>query len=448
MALEDANDADPCAGWVIGTNEIVCRFSSTLYLALRGDQFVVLKRLNVAPPDLHDLQLHAEATAQLTHPNLARVYACDTADEGTFWVTELFAGATLTELRAACKKAGKSLPLGLVFATFHEAALALGELHGRRRAHGDVSDDNILIGFGGTSKVLNPGVADCLQRLPPDPQTDVFALAGLLYECLTGARPGGPAIAPASSFNHALERSVDELLQRALGPIRSKRFKTGTDFAAALKTAASGYLWKPQQRAEFVLGLFKARHARVEQVLASAAGRLAELRAARAAEKAAAEAAAAQAAFIAEQEAQAAREPSIVTGELLDDAPMPPGPPPEPREVLPIPMRAFKIGLSATVAIATCVALVHAMSGAPNAAGAAVLAPPIPILVPVAIAPPEPPAAPAALPAAETQVASADEEPAPPEVAKEPAKVKKKKSSKSSAGDVPLPPWLQRKGRR
>ncbi len=448
MALEDASGVDPCAGWVVGANEIVCRFSSTLYLALRGERFVVLKRLPVEPAGLHDLQLHAEATAQVSHPNLAQVFAVEAAEEGTFWVTELFGGATLTELRAACKKAGKSLPLGLVFATFHEVALALGELHGRRRAHGDVSEDNILIGFGGTSKVLNPGLADCLQRLPPDPQTDVFALAGLLYECLTGARPGGPAITPPSAFNHALEKPMDELLLRALGPIRSKRFKTATDFAAALKTAASGYLWKPGQRAEFVFGLFKKRRDKEQELLATAGKRLAELRAERAAAKAAAEAAAEAAAFIAQQELALEQEPAIVSGELLDDGPQGPHVPTEPREVLSIPMRALKIGLSATAGIIACVFLVHALAVSPAPAAVASMAPPIPVLVPVAMVQPEPAAPPAAaLPPAETQVASADDEPAPPEAAPAPAKVKKK-LKKGGAADAPLPPWLMRKGRR
>ncbi|MBL8952814.1 MAG: protein kinase [Myxococcaceae bacterium] len=447
MALEDFNVADPCAGWVIGQNEIVCRFSSTLYLALRGDQFVVLKRVAVDAGGVHDLELHAEAEARISHPNLAKVYALDTTEEGSFWVTELHAGATLTELRAACRKAGKSLPIGLVFATFHEVALALGELHGRRRAHGDLSDDNILLGFSGTSKLLNAGVADCMQRLPPDPQKDIFSLAGLLYECLTGSRPNGPAIAPPSSYNHALEKPIDDFLARALGPIRSKRFKTGAEFAAALKTAASGYLWKPGQRADFVFGLFKKRREKEQELLAGSVKRLDELRAARAAEKAAAELAAAQAAFVAVAPRAAHEpEPAIVAGEMYDDdanAPMhvnslaP--------EVLSVPWRAVKIGLSATVAIAACVFLVQLLAGAPaSIAGAAVLAPPIPIMVPVAIAPPEPPpAAPAALPE-EAKMASAEDEPTPPEAAPQKPAVKKKKK----ADEPPLPPWLQRKGRR
>jgi serine/threonine-protein kinase len=440
MALEETNDADPCAGWAIGSSEIVCRLSASLYVALRGGQLVVLKQLEVEPAGLHELQLHADATAQLKHPNLAQVFGCETGDEGTFWVTELVGGATLEELRAACKKAGKSLPLGLVFAAIHEAALALGELHERRRAHGNLRDSNVLVGFGGTAKVLNPGVYDCLQRMPPDPQADVFALASLLYECLTGQGAGGTTFAPPSSFNHALEKPVDDLLARALGAQRGKRFKTGAELALALKSAAGAYMWKPAQRAEFVLGLFKVRRGREQQLLANAAVQLAALRAQRAAEKAAAEAAAAQAAFV-------ATEPAIVMGELVEEAP-PPLPrvePAEPPVVLSVPRRALKIGLAAAAGIAASVGLVHALSGSPQLAGAAVLAPPIPVLVPIAVVPPAPAPAPEPAPA-ETVKVAAEEPPPAAEAAPPPPKVKRKK--RSGAGDAPVPPWLMRKGRR
>jgi serine/threonine-protein kinase len=457
MALEDARDDDPTTGWLAGSNEIVCRLSPRHFLALRGEaHFVVIERLDVEPASLTELRQHAMATANLSHPNLAKVYGCDTCDEGTFWVTELVPGATLSEIRAACKKAGKSLPYGLVFGVIHEAALALGELHGRRRAHGNVRDGNLLVGFSGTAKVLNPGVMDSIQRLPPDPVTDVFVLSNLLYECLTGQGHQGPAFAPPSSFNHALEKPIDDLLARALGSDRSRRFKTGAELAKALKAAAGAFIWKPAQRAEFVQGLFRNRQRRGELITHGASARLAALRAERAAAKAAAEEAAAHAEFIKQTTEITAVdiniEPSIspvVVGQLLEELPPPkPAEPPKPpREVYSVPKRAVLLSAAAIAGIVGCVTLVNLMTDHPDDAGGKVIAPPIPILVPVAVAAPAAPA-PAPAPAAPVvTMASAAEDAAEPAQPETPHKVKRKKKSHAS-GDGPLPPWLMRKGRR
>src|SRR5438477_177097 len=127
MALEDARDDDPALGSRIGKSDVVCRISERHLLAMRGDAFVVLEKIEVEAAGLPELKQHAEATANLSHPNLAKVYGCETGPDGaTWWISELVPGASLSELRAACKKAGKSLPVGITFAVIYEAALALG----------------------------------------------------------------------------------------------------------------------------------------------------------------------------------------------------------------------------------------------------------------------------------------------------------------------------------
>lgn len=441
-------------GRAVGPNEVVSRLSKRAFIALRGDAFVVIKKLEVEHAGVRDLQQHAEMLSKVNHPNLAHVYGCDETSDGVFWVSELVAGATLGELRAACKKAGKSLPLGVAFAAIHEAALVLGELHDRKRAHGDVRDSNIIVGFGGHARVLEPGVLDSLQRLAPDPRADLFALATLLYECLTGTVPAGPAFALPSSCNHALEQPVDDLLLRAIGPDRSRRFKTGAEFAQALKSAAGAYMWKVPQRGELVSSLFKERRAHLAQLVSNAAPRLEQLRAKRAADAVAAEEAARQAAFVAEQARLAPPPPPAFMEDPppLDDdddddsrrVPSLPAP-----EIYSVPRRAMMGGFGAMVGIAACVFLVNALSGdaAPLGASAAVLAPPIPVLVqmkpPEAVAPAEATAAAAqAAPAHKVELATANDAPRAPEAAPKKKAARKKKPSRSNDGDAPLPPWL------
>jgi hypothetical protein len=107
----------------------------------------------------------------------------------------------------------------------------------------------------------------------PDPKTDVYGLAAVLHECLSGHKlPNGferePHFVPPSSFNVALSIELDTVLLRAVDPDRSKRFATAADFAKALKAATSAFMWKPAQRSEFVSQLFQTRKRR-EQVLAA-----------------------------------------------------------------------------------------------------------------------------------------------------------------------------------
>jgi hypothetical protein len=420
--------ADPCAGWIIGECEVIRRLSPggvKVLLGQRDETLVVLKKLDEDAAAVQDLATHATRLMESAHPHLARVFGCEASDEGLFWVTEFQSGATLHEIRAACRKAGKSLPFGLVFASIHEAALALGELHDRGLAHGDVSAGNLLVTFSGSAVVLNPGVLDCMQQLPPDAPCDVHKLALLLYECLTGQPPALGAFAPPSNFNHAVEPAVDALLKRALGADRSRRFTNGTAFARELKQAAGAFLWKTSARAEFVKGLFRRRLER-EQVLLSTAKQRVAARKAREVEDA---------------------ELPIIVGELIEDSQ-----PVRQRRVLekaaPSKLRIVPvIGAGALAAMA--VAVVALALRAPP--------PPPPVIVvqvPVAPAPAsaQEPAKEAAAVAAEPEaVAEPEPQAEPEEAASEPeqaAETPKAAHHKKHHDEAPLPPWLRRSGRR
>ena len=202
-------------GWVIGQCEIIRRLSPGTAKCLLGhreeqgsSKLVALKKVDVAAERFVALQRHAWQLMDIGHPNLARIYDCESSSEGVFWVTEFLTGASLVELRGACKKAGKSVPLGIVFACVHDAALALGELHRRGLAHGDVSDANLLVTFAGSARVLNPGVLNCLEQLSPDPRADVFKLADLLYRCLTGQGASKVSRRPRASTTQSSPQSI------------------------------------------------------------------------------------------------------------------------------------------------------------------------------------------------------------------------------------------------
>lgn len=295
--------ADPCAGLEIGRCQVVRRLSTASansMLAVRtdpheGTALVALRALELPESGVHELLEHARWAARFRHSNLARVYGCEVTDEGIFWVTEFAAGATLSEISASCRKIGKAVPFGFALSAAYEAALALAELHEPgNHAHGFVSDETIFVSFDGVTKLVDLGLFRCIAgkilrpggldamapylapeqvatgRLP-DPKSDVYSLAAVLHECLSGQKPRNGfeqrgEFVPPSSYNVALGTALDAVLLKALQTDRSKRYRSATEFALDLKAASYAFMWRAQQRAEFVSQLFQARKRR-EQVL-------------------------------------------------------------------------------------------------------------------------------------------------------------------------------------
>lgn len=300
-ALDGTLEGDPCTGWEIGRCEVVRRLSpgsARRLLALRREgsaqDVVELRLLDVGEGDGPLIEAWAHEASRVQHPMLARVFECEVADEGIFWVSERVSGATLAELATVCRAKGRSLPLGLVLAAVHDAALALGALHSRG-AHGLVSDHAVAVGFDGSVRLVDAGLFPCLARKrtwaevlevvgpylapeqvlqgrAPDARTDVFALAAVLYEALAQERFPRAAsfdervkavqqrrFAQPSTLNVMLGKALDEVMFRALSTDRAWRFDSGADFAKQLKKAASSFMWRPEARSEFIGELLETR---------------------------------------------------------------------------------------------------------------------------------------------------------------------------------------------
>jgi len=72
--------------------------------------------------------------------------------------------------------------------------------------------------------------------LPTDVRSDLFSLATLAYEMLTGRLPGRVFV-PASERNPQLPAAVDEVLRRGLARGPEERYRTVEEFRAALNAA-------------------------------------------------------------------------------------------------------------------------------------------------------------------------------------------------------------------
>jgi serine/threonine protein kinase len=188
------------------------------------------------------------AAARLNHPNIVAIF--DTVSEGGVEavVMELVEGATL---RQRLDDEG-SLDVQFVVHIGQAVAMALDTAHRAGIIHRDVKPGNILLGadgrvvltdFGiatttaggdltsndvmmGTAKYLSP---EHVQGRPLDGRSDLYALAIVLYECLTGSVPfsgetdASTALArvtrdatPPSSLRPSLPPALNDLLVRTL----------------------------------------------------------------------------------------------------------------------------------------------------------------------------------------------------------------------------------------
>ncbi len=172
-------------------------------------RLVALKRLRGTASQSGVSRLRREALvgASVSHPNLVSVYDVVADDEDVVIVMEYVDGRTLKD---ALAQDGRLAP--------HEAlpilrgvASALDTIHARGIVHRDVKPPNILLGRGGEVKLADLGIAaapdhtsittegsvlgsfsymapEQLEGAPATPAMDVYALAAVAFEALSGQR--------------------------------------------------------------------------------------------------------------------------------------------------------------------------------------------------------------------------------------------------------------------
>jgi len=164
--------------------------------------------------------------ATLSHPNIAQFLDAGLTPTGhPYLALELVSGVPITE---ACR-AGRQ-PLAVRVGLVRDVAAALHAAHARLIVHRDIKPSNVMVASDGTVKLLDFGIAKLLETdetgesnaaftqltvegtriatpdyaapeqltgAPITVATDVYSLAVLLYELLTGRRPFDRAAGPA-----------------------------------------------------------------------------------------------------------------------------------------------------------------------------------------------------------------------------------------------------------
>lgn len=186
---------------------------------------VALKRVHASGDPHGTLRLKREALvgASLNHPNVVSVYDVETEDDGdVVIVMEYVEGETLSDvLRSRGPMAPKE-----ALRVLAGVAEALDAIHARGIVHRDVKPANVLLGREGAVKLADLGVADVADRTritssgavvgsfsymapeqldgaSPTPSMDIYALALVAYETLSGekARPETNPLALAHAIS-------------------------------------------------------------------------------------------------------------------------------------------------------------------------------------------------------------------------------------------------------
>jgi hypothetical protein len=243
----------------------------------RLDREVAVKRIPIGfGGDSERAGREALATARLAHPAIVALYEAGERDGCFYLISELVDGDTLAALIAARELSDDDvLEIGIALAG------ALVHAHSRGVIHRDIKPQNVLVphrsedaagvaklaDFGGASLIGEEAltrtgdVLGTLAYMAPEQsdgreacaETDLYALALLLYEALSGVNPVrgstpaatakkiGRRIAPLERRRRDLPRELTRAIDAALDPLPQRRGSVEelrAALAAALERAA------------------------------------------------------------------------------------------------------------------------------------------------------------------------------------------------------------------
>jgi serine/threonine-protein kinase len=233
----------------------------------------------------------ARSVSRLNHPNVVSVYDFGRANEREgsdfYLVMELLSGVPLQSFM------GQPMPLPRAVSLVRQVLAALGEAHHRGVVHRDVKPDNVLVErrrdgeehvkvidfgiarAGDSPKLTQTGhIVGTPRYMSPEhalgrevgPSSDLYAVAVILFELLTGRppfeeqdvvkllhrhvdarRPNPCEVAP----DRALPRALGEVCMRAMAIDPVERYLDAEAFAQALVQAAATEPWTQGTRSYF-----------------------------------------------------------------------------------------------------------------------------------------------------------------------------------------------------
>jgi TonB family protein len=217
----------------------------------------------------------AKLAAQLNHNNIVHIYDLGRLGSSYYIAMEHVEGHDLKDILKQAGERGDPMPIELALFVASKIAAALDYAHRKRDfenkelgiVHRDVSPQNVLISAEGDIKLCDFGIAKATSKVshtqagalkgklqymspeqawgrPIDRRSDIFALATVLFEMLTGRRlfAGDNEISvleqvreaqvePPSKFNEEAGAEIDALVLRALQRDPEARYQTAAEMA-------------------------------------------------------------------------------------------------------------------------------------------------------------------------------------------------------------------------
>ncbi|MCB1094860.1 MAG: serine/threonine protein kinase [Verrucomicrobiae bacterium] len=193
----------------------------------------------------------AQILARLAHPNIVTVFDYGETDGLYYIVMEFVDGVNLRDLL----RDGKLDPtqaLGIV----PPICEALQFAHDKGIVHRDIKPENLLLDRDGRIKIADFGIASLVgvngdpAGTPPymapeqgtrsqatDHRADIYALGVVLYEALTGERPGESFQLPSQKVH--VDVSIDDIVIRALNRDPERRYHTADEFRKVIEKATA-----------------------------------------------------------------------------------------------------------------------------------------------------------------------------------------------------------------
>ena len=218
----------------------------------------------------------ARAASALEHPGIATIYDAGETDGRLYIAMQLIDGETVSDCVRAAFANGGALPLAVAVRIVTRAAEALGYAHERGVVHRDITGRNIMIARDGRVFVVDFGLAlpeghtritrtadstrgtvgylapEVIQGEPADSRSDLYSLAVVLFELITGHVPFEAARNetvlsmavnesphPPSAWRSGVPWPLDVLILKALAKNANERHQTASDLTRELGRIAT-----------------------------------------------------------------------------------------------------------------------------------------------------------------------------------------------------------------